>query len=86
MYIVQCLSSATGGSQCNTLGATPATINAKGQLPPTKFKVVTGSIGNGKCGTTLANRKACDISVGNATGGDSSATKIVFVVPKASKG
>lgn len=85
VYIVECLSSATGGAQCNTLGATMATINAKGQLAPTKFKVITGKIGNGKCGTALANRKGCDVSVGNATGGDSATAKIVFVAPKTSK-
>lgn len=86
VFIVECLTSATGGSQCNTLGATPVTISAKGILAPTKFKVLTGKIGNGKCGTTLANRKGCDISVGNISGGDSASMKIVFAAPKKSKG
>lgn len=82
VYLVQCLATATGGSQCNTLAAVPVTINAKGQLPTTKFTVVAGSIGNGSCGTTKKNLKACEISAGNANGGDSASVRIIFLLKK----
>lgn len=82
VYIVQCLANATGGSQCNTLAAMPVTINAKGELPTTKFTVIAGPIGNGACGTAKNNLKACDISVGNANGGDSATFRIIFRLKK----
>ncbi len=82
VYIVECLAKATGQGDCNTLGATPATIDAKGVLHATAFTVITGSIGSKTCGTTKANANACDISVGNATGGDSGTAAISFVVKK----
>jgi hypothetical protein len=80
VYIVECLAKATGQADCNTLGATPATIDAKGKLPSTSFTVVTGAIGTKTCGTSKANANACDISVGNPTGGDSTTGAISFVV------
>ena len=82
VYIVECLAKAKGGGQCNVAGAIPATINAKGILPPTKFKVVAGKIATGKCGTTTANLKSCALSAGNATGGDSASALIVFKAAK----
>jgi hypothetical protein len=82
VYLVQCLATATGGSQCNTLAALPVTINAKGDLPMTKFTLVAGSIGNGACGTTKKNLKACEISAGNANGGDSASVRIIFRLKK----
>jgi hypothetical protein len=78
VYVVQCLVGAKGGAQCNELGATPATINAKGVLPVTSFKVSTGSIGGGTCGTKPSNLKKCDVSVGNAQGKDSAVFPVVF--------
>ncbi|MHB1208085.1 MAG: neocarzinostatin apoprotein domain-containing protein [Acidimicrobiales bacterium] len=82
VYIVQCLSTAKGAGECNTLAAMPVTINAKGGLPLTKFRVVAGPIGNGSCGTTKKNLKSCEISAGNASGGDSSTARIVFKLKK----
>jgi len=78
VYVVECLVGAKGGAQCNELGATPATITSKGVLPLTKFKVMTGSIGGGVCGTKPSNLKKCDVSVGNAQGTDSAVFPIVF--------
>jgi hypothetical protein len=80
VYVVECLASAKGGSQCNTLGVVPATISTSGRLPTTSFKVLTGKIGTGLCGTTVANAKKCDISVGNVSGGDSATAPIAFKV------
>jgi hypothetical protein len=78
VYVVECLASAKGAAGCNTLGATPATISATGLLPKTSFKVITGKIGNGKCGTKASNLKTCAISAGNISGGDSAVAHITF--------
>jgi hypothetical protein len=78
VYVVECLVSAKGGGQCNELGATPATVTSSGTLPITKFKVITGKIGGGTCGTTAANLKKCAISVGDAEGKDTASFPIVF--------
>lgn len=82
VYVVQCLATAKGAGQCNTLAAMPVTINAKGDLPLTKFTVVAGPIGNGSCGTTKKNLKSCEISAGNANGGDSASARVVFKLTK----
>jgi len=78
VYVVECLATATGAAGCNTLAAKPATISATGLLPKTYFKVITGKIGTGTCGTKTSNLKSCAISVGNITGGDSAVARIVF--------
>lgn len=85
VFVVECLAKASGQADCDTATATPATITAKGVLPPTKFKVVTGAIGTGTCGTKAADLKNCAISVGNASGGDSTAARITFLPPKKAK-
>jgi len=82
VYIVECLATAKGGGQCNIAGVVPVTITAKGILPPTPFKVIAGSIANGRCGTTKANVRGCELSAGNATGGDSASVVITFKAPK----
>ena len=82
VYVIECLANAKGQADCNTIGAVPATIDAKGKLHATAFAVATGTIGSKKCGTTKANASACDISVGNATGGDSTVGAISFAVKK----
>jgi hypothetical protein len=78
VYIVECLRTAKGQAGCNILGATPATISSTGALPKTSFKVSTGAVGTGKCGTTAKNLKSCAVSVGNETGGDSAVGPITF--------
>lgn len=82
VYIVECLANAQGQAECDTLGAVPATIDAKGKLLPTVFVVATGKIGSKTCGTTKADANACDISVGNMTGGDSATKAISFLIKK----
>jgi hypothetical protein len=81
VYLVECLVKATGQNGCDVATATPVTISATGVLPATKFTVVTGVVGSGTCGTNATNLKACAISAGNATGGDSSVTPIAFKAP-----
>ena len=82
VYIIECLANAKGQADCNTAGAVPAAIDAKGKLHATSFAVATGTIGAKLCGTTKANANGCDISVGNATGGDSTTGAISFSVKK----
>lgn len=82
VYITECQATAKGEAGCDILTATPVKITAAGVLPKTKFKVVTGTIGNGKCGTAAANLKKCAVDAGNASGGDSAVFKIVFAAPK----
>jgi hypothetical protein len=83
VFFVECLAKAKGQANCAVNGIPPSeTITKTGLLPRTKFKVVEGKIGNGKCGTTKANLKACAVSVGNATGGDSAVGVIAFKAPK----
>jgi hypothetical protein len=82
VYITECQATAKGESGCDIETATPVTITSKGILPRTKFKVITGTIGNGKCGTAASNLSKCAVDAGNASGGDSAVFKIVFAAPK----
>lgn len=82
LYIVQCIWNAKGSAGCSIASATPVTVSATGTFPATKFKVVTGTIGNGKCGTKKSNLNNCAVSAGNAAGGDSAVARIQFVLPK----
>ena len=82
VYITECQVSAKGEAGCDIFTATPVKISARGVMPKTKFKVVTGTVGNGKCGTNATNLKKCAVSAGNANGGDSAVFKIVFALPK----
>jgi hypothetical protein len=81
VYIVECLASAKGESNCNILNTVPATISKTGALAKSTFKVSTGKIGNGKCGTAASNVKDCAVSVGNISGGDSAVFRIAFKAP-----
>ena len=81
VYIVECLRTATGQNGCDISGFVAKTINAKGQLPTIKFRVKTGAIATGKCGTTKANLNKCEVSVGNANGGDTASAPVVFKLP-----
>jgi hypothetical protein len=81
VYIVECLASAKGESNCNILNTVPATISKTGALAKSTFKVSTGKIGNGKCGTAASNLKDCAVSVGNISGGDSAVFRIAFKAP-----
>ena len=78
LYLIECLATSTNQTGCDVASATPVTVSSKGTLPVTSFTVITGTIGNGKCGTTSANANACAINAGNPTGGDSSQGLIKF--------
>ncbi len=82
VYITECQANAKGEAGCDIDTATLVVITAKGVLPKTKFKVVTGTIGNGKCGTAASNLKKCAVSAGNISGGDSAVFRITFAAPK----
>ena len=55
VFLVECQRIAKGQSGCNASATSlppTATITKSGKLPATKFKVVTGTVGPSKCGTT----------------------------------
>ena len=78
VFLIECLATSTSQAGCNVASATPVTVSAKGTIAATSFTVETGTIGNGKCGTSAANEGACAINVGNITGGDSAQGLIKF--------
>jgi len=78
VYVVECQVTTKGESGCDIATATAATISSSGKLPTTTFKVITGKVGNGTCGTTKANLAKCEVSAGNAAGGDSAVKHVVF--------
>ncbi|HVB51170.1 MAG TPA: neocarzinostatin apoprotein domain-containing protein [Acidimicrobiales bacterium] len=80
VYAIECLASATGQAGCDVATATPITVGADGTLPSTTFKVATGTIGTGTCGTTAANAKDCVINVATVTGTDAGTTPIAFTI------
>jgi hypothetical protein len=92
VFALECLATATSSAGCDLATATPITVNADGTLPATTFKVVTGTVGTGTCGTTSSDLSNCIIEVANAAAGDSGATPITFMqrvvaapAPKATK-
>lgn len=79
VYILECLATATGQSGCDIQGIpTPVTVTSAGTIPLMTFKVVTGTIGSGKCGTTVANASACAIVAANISVSDAGAKVISF--------
>jgi hypothetical protein len=80
VYIVECLASGSAAAQCNLATTVPKTITAKGLLPVTKFKVVTGKVGTGLCGTKASNLRGCAIDVGNAAKKDAATVRLTFVL------
>ncbi len=83
IFIVECLAIAKGGSQCDIARVVSARVTVKGLLPVTKFKVKTGKIGSGRCGTTVKNLNACAVSAGNMYGKDTASARITFLKPAA---
>lgn len=82
VYITECLATAKGEAQCDIETATPVTISATGVLKKTKFKIITGVIGSGRCGTKASNLRSCAVSAGNVSGKDTATKDIVFALPK----
>lgn len=81
VYLIECQSDATGASGCDLKTITPVTITSTGALLKTKFKVVTGKVGNGTCGTKASNLKKCDVDAGDTSGGDTAVGPVVFRKP-----
>jgi hypothetical protein len=78
LYLVECLKSATTEAGCDISTATAVTTTASGVLPKTKFTVVTGTVGTGKCGTSSSNEGKCVIVAGDISGTEYAAAKITF--------
>jgi hypothetical protein len=83
VFLVECLRKAKGETGCKVVNGIPPrkTITSTGLLPKTTFRVSTGKIGSGTCGTTKTNVKDCAVSIGNAAGGDSAVGDITFITP-----
>lgn len=81
VYAVECLASATTRAGCDTATAVAMKVSAQGDLPSTYFRVVTGKVGTGSCGTTVDNYASCVIEVANATGADRAVATIDFLGP-----
>jgi hypothetical protein len=78
LYAIECLWTSKGEAGCDLKTLHPVKTTAGGAIPAFKFKVVTGKIGNGTCGTTKANLKSCDISIATVSKGDSAKIRIAF--------
>ncbi len=78
VYVVECLANSTSEAGCDLKTLHPVTITGSGVLRSFTFKVLTGKIGNGTCGTKASNLKSCSISVANASKGDSARVRISF--------
>ena len=84
VFLVECQRTAKGQAGCNTPTTSlppTATISASGKLPKTKFKVTTGKVGPGNCGTKASNLNKCELSAGNISGGDTASGTITFKAP-----
>ncbi len=78
LFIVECLVGAKGQKGCDTSSPRIVTANARGAFGPLVYHVHTGQVGSGYCGTRPNNLNRCEISVGNSSGGDATATRITF--------
>lgn len=78
VFVIECLATSRSEKGCDIKTLHPVKITASGVLPAFLFKVVTGRIGTGFCGTKLSNLKSCSVSVGNASMGDSARVRITF--------
>ncbi len=81
VFAVECLATATSEAGCDASSAVPMTVSSTGMLPSTYFKVVTGKIGTGSCGTSVANYASCIVEIANASGADRGVATIDFVAP-----
>lgn len=78
VYVVECLATSTSQAGCDLATLKAVTITGSGVLRAFTFKVVTGKIGNGNCGTKASNLRSCSLSVANAAKGDSARVRIAF--------
>lgn len=76
--VIECLASVKSSAQCDLKTHKALTVNGRGVLPTTMFKVVTGRIGTGTCGTKPSNLKSCVIYVSSASRGDAAIAHIAF--------
>jgi hypothetical protein len=78
VFVVECLATSKSQAGCDLKTLKAVTITGSGVLRSFSFKVVTGKIGNGFCGTKASNLKSCSISVANISKGDSGRVRIAF--------
>jgi len=70
VFLVECQRTAKGQSDAmpRHLAAADATISSSGKLPSTKFKVTTGKVGPGKCGTKEIQSEGMRVECGQHYG------------------
>jgi hypothetical protein len=84
VFVVECnkgiKAKGAGAAFCDTSHIVAVMVTSGGAVPPTSFKVRTGTIGNKTCGTSKKDSQ-CYIGVGDAKGdsNDSALAKIKFV-------
>lgn len=78
LYAVECLWTSKGQAGCDLKTLHPVKTTASGRIPAFTFKVVTGKIGNGTCGTNKSNLKSCDVSIATISKGDAAKIRIAF--------
>lgn len=81
VFLVECQRTAKGQSGCNTPTTSlppSALISKSGKFSDIKFKVTTGKVGPGLCGTKASNLAKCELSAGNISGGDTASAPITF--------
>ncbi len=82
LYAVECLATATTPAGCDVANVTPISASATGTFSGQSFKVVTGTVGTGTCGTNATDYDSCIIEVANASEGDIGVATIDFATPK----
>jgi hypothetical protein len=81
VYVVECNKTVkkSGEDACDLADFVQVTANSKGKVPPTKFSVFTGTVGNGTCGTGKSD-KDCYIAISSEDLSETAVVKIVFKV------
>jgi len=81
VYVVECNNTVgtSGEAACDLSDFVQVTANSKGKVPPTKFSVFTGTVGNGTCGTSKSD-KDCYIAISSEDLSETALVKIVFKV------
>jgi len=81
LFAIECLATATSITGCDTSSATPVTESATGTFTQ-PFKVVTGTVGSGTCGTTSSDL-TCIVEVADQAQTNTAAAPITFAMPVA---
>lgn len=79
LFAIECVATATSSAGCDLSSATPVTESATGTFTQA-FDVVTGTVGNGTCGT-MASDLTCIIEVADEAETNTAFAPITFALP-----